>query len=143
VARFKDIERAGLALPGVVLHPHMGQPSLRANGRMFALWWEPDKTAILKLEREHQHMLFEVRPDVFAPCKVGTGTWSYVDVAKLETGEIEALVREAWMQVMPKKARAALTSSAAEPPSPSRRSRAAAPTDTGSSPSSRARRRRR
>lgn len=99
MARYADLRRFGLALPEVVLHPHMGQPSLRARGRMFVLWWEPDKTTIMKLDREHQHMLFEVRPDTFTPCKVGTGLWSYVRIEKLTKPELQALVREAWSQV--------------------------------------------
>ncbi len=107
MARFSDIARFGLVLPGVVLHPHRGQPSLRARGKMFALWWEPDKTTIMKLEREHQLVLFDIRPEVFTPCKVGTGTWSYVDIAKLTRDELRALVVEAWSQVVPKKIRRA------------------------------------
>lgn len=99
MASYTDLRRFGLALPDVALHPHLGQPSLRARGKMFVLWWEPDETTIMKLDREHQHMLFEVRPDTFAPCKVGTGAWSYVDIAKLDRDEMKALLREAWSQV--------------------------------------------
>ena len=102
MASFAELKRFGLALPGVEEYRHLGQPALRANARMFALWWPPEKTTIMKLEREHQHMLFEVRPEVFAPCKVGTGTWSYVDIGKLTPRELKALVTEAWMQVASK-----------------------------------------
>lgn len=139
MAGFSDIERFGLELPEVVLHPHLGQPSLRARGRMFALWWPPDAVAILKLEREHQRMLFEVRPDVFTPCKVGTGTWSYVEISKLSRDELRALLVEAWSQVMPKQVTSTV---AASPPRP-RRSTAAARTGARPGPSSRAPRRRR
>lgn len=104
MATFAELRRFGLALPGVTEHLHMReQPSLRAGGKMFALWWEPNKTAIMKLERAHQHMLFEVRPKVFTPCKVGTGTWSYVDIAKLTRAELKTFVIEAWSQVVSKK----------------------------------------
>lgn len=102
------------------------QPSLRANDRMFALWWQPNRTAILKLEREHQQMLFEVSPEIFTPCKVGTGMWSYVDIGKLTTAQLKALVTEAWSQVVSKKMRKALTSSAAVSPQRPRRPKAAA-----------------
>lgn len=103
MATFADLKRAGLALPGVEFHRHLGQPALRANKKMFALWWPPDKATILKLERHHQTMLFDVRPNVFAPCKVGTGIWSYVNIAKLDRAELMAFVAEAWTQVVPKK----------------------------------------
>ena len=127
MATFAALKRYGLTLPGVSEHLHMhDQPSLRARGKMFALWWEPENTAILKLDREHQHMLFEVRPEVFSPCSVGTGMWSYVDIAKLDDKELHGLVIEAWSQVVPKKMRDALTSSAAVSPQHPCRSKAAA-----------------
>jgi hypothetical protein len=57
MATFAQLRRFGLELPGVNEHPHMGQPSLRANGKMFALWWEPNRTTIMKRDRDHQDML--------------------------------------------------------------------------------------
>ena len=127
MATFAQLKRFGRTLPGVTEHLHMrDQPSLRANGKMFALWWKPENTTILKLDREHQHMLFEVRPDVFTPCKVGTGTWSYVDIAKLTDKELQSLVTEAWSQVATKKMRERVTSTAAVSRPRRRRSRVAA-----------------
>src|ERR1700744_4977748 len=123
MATYAALKRFGLALPGVSEYMHMrDQPTLRANGKMFALWWKPENTTILKLDREHQHMLFEVRPDVFTPCKVGTGTWSYVDIAKLSDKDLRWLVIEAWSQVASRKMREAFTSSAAVSPPRRRRS---------------------
>lgn len=143
MATFAELRRFGLALPDAIEHPHMGQPSLRVCGKMFALWWEPSKTTIMKLEREHQMMLFEVRPKVFAPCKVGTGMWSYVDISKLTGAELNALVAEAWSQVVPKKLRGAAISTSAIAPQRSRRSRPAGPKDIEFSPSFPSPRRRR
>ena len=113
MATFAELKRFGLALPGTESFEHLGQPALRANKRMFALWWAPDKTAILKLERHHQYMLFEVRPKVFTPCKVGTGTWAYVNLARLDRAELKVLVTEAWAQVVPKKISRAYSATAA------------------------------
>jgi hypothetical protein len=103
MATFAELRRFGLSLPGVREHLHMGQPSLRAHGKMFVLSWPPEKTTIMKLERHHQDMLFEVRPEIFTPCKVGTGRWSYVKISALDSAELRALVVEAWAQVVPKK----------------------------------------
>lgn len=59
---------------------------------------------ILKLDRDHQQFLFEVRPDTFQPCRVGTGgVWSYVTLEDLDADEVADLVREAWAMVVPKK----------------------------------------
>ena len=75
MATFAELRRFGLALPGVIEHPHMGQPS------------------------------FDVSPEIFTPCPVGTGMWSYVDIGKLNDKELQGLIIEAWSQVTTKRAR--------------------------------------
>jgi hypothetical protein len=108
MASFADLKRFGLALPGAEFFRLRDQPALRVHGRIFALWWEPDRTTILKLDRDHQTMLFEVRPKIFSPCRVGArGVWSYVEIAKLDRAELKDLVAEAWSQVAAKKIRRA------------------------------------
>ena len=104
MATFDDLRRFGLALPEAVEVDYHGEPWLVVRKKTFALWSASARRAIMKLDREHQHMLFDIRPDTFTPCKVGTGgVWSYVDVAKLTRKEVEALTLEAWTQVVPKK----------------------------------------
>jgi hypothetical protein len=61
-----------------------------------------DRT-ILKLDKTHQEFLFEVRPQVFRKCRVGTGYWSYVDLGGLDDAELAGLVLEAWASIVPKK----------------------------------------
>ena len=58
---------------------------------------------ILKLERQHQEFLFEVRPDTFSKCPVATSYWSYVELDRLDDAELADLVLEAWSQIVPKK----------------------------------------
>jgi hypothetical protein len=58
---------------------------------------------ILKLDRGHQELLFEIRPDTFSKCPVATVYWSYVEIAHLDEAELAALVLEAWSQIVPKK----------------------------------------
>lgn len=142
MARFADLRRYGLALPEVVEHPHMEQPCLRARGKMFALWSEENRTTIMKLDRAHQDMLFEVSREIFTPCPVGTGMWSYVDISKLKSAELKSLVTEAWSQVVPKKMRGAISTSAVAP-RPERPSKAAAATHIAASAPSPSRRRKR
>ncbi len=104
MASFDDLRRFALTLPEAVEVEYRGAPWLVVRKKTFALWSAADKRAIMKLDREHQHMLFDLRPDTFAPCEVGTGgVWSYVHVSKLTAKEIEALTVEAWTQVVPKK----------------------------------------
>jgi hypothetical protein len=62
-----------------------------------------DGRVILKLDRGHQELLFEIRPETFAKCPVATVYWSYVEIAHLDEAELADLVREAWSQIVPKK----------------------------------------
>ena len=59
--------------------------------------------AILKLDKPHQELLFEVRPETFSKCKVATNYWSYVELGHLDAGELADLVLEAWCNIVPKK----------------------------------------
>jgi hypothetical protein len=98
---FACVRRAALRLPEVEEADHRGGPAFRVRRRTFALWWAEGARTILKLERGHQMLLFEVRPEIFEPCPVGTGVWSFVDLPALDDAEVEALVREAWATVAP------------------------------------------
>jgi hypothetical protein len=74
--------------------------------KTFALHW--NDRVILKLDKAHQELLFEIRPETFSKCKVATSYWSYVELERLEDEELAHLVREAWSQVVPKKVSRAL-----------------------------------
>jgi hypothetical protein len=69
--------------------------------KTFALHWRG--RTILKLDKAHQELLFEIRPETFEKCRVGTGYWSYVELDNLDEVELAALVREAWTSIVPKK----------------------------------------
>ena len=103
MASFEDLRRVALTLPGAYEDDHRGAPALRVNNRKFALDWAQVGRTILKLEPSHQTFLFEVRPEVFEPCKVGSVNWSFVDLKALDLEELEALVIEAWSTVVPRK----------------------------------------
>ena len=59
--------------------------------------------ALLKLDKPHQELLFEVRPETFSKCKVATNYWSYVELGHLDEAELASLVLEAWCNIVPKK----------------------------------------
>lgn len=62
-----------------------------------------DGRVILKLDKGHQELLFEIRPETFSKCPVATVYWSYVEIAHLDEAELADLVLEAWSQIVPKK----------------------------------------
>jgi hypothetical protein len=88
-------------MPGAVEIDWKGQPFFNVGSKTFALGWR-DRT-ILKLDKGHQHFLFEVRPETFQKFPMGPSFWSYVELAHIDGDELRDLVHEAWSQVVPKK----------------------------------------
>jgi hypothetical protein len=102
MSTFDRVRWKALSLPRVEEGVHRGGPAFRLGGKTFALWWAEGARTIIKLRRDHQDFLFEVRPDAFQPCRVGVGVWSYVDLALLDDAEVDNLVHEAWTTVAPR-----------------------------------------
>jgi hypothetical protein len=101
MADLEDLRRLALVLPGAHEVTYKGDPWFNVGKKTFALY-QRDR-AILKLERGHQELLFEVRPETFQKCPVATSYWSYVELAHLDGDELSSLVREAWSTIVPKK----------------------------------------
>jgi hypothetical protein len=80
---------------------YKGDPWFNVGKKTFALHWRG--RTILKLDKEHQAFLFEVRPETFSKCRVGTGYWSFVELDRLEDAELADLVLEAWSSIVPKR----------------------------------------
>jgi hypothetical protein len=103
MAAFAHLKRVALTLPLVVEVDHFGGPSFTAKGKTFALWAAQSKRTILKLPQERQLILFDMWPETFAPCRVATVNWSYVELKNLNVKEVEAYTVEAWATVAPKR----------------------------------------
>ncbi|MGA0607314.1 MmcQ/YjbR family DNA-binding protein [Phenylobacterium sp. VNQ135] len=88
-------------MPGAHEVTYKGQPWFNVGKKTFALM--SDERAILRLERGHQELLFEIRPETFQKCPVATVHWAYVALSHLEEVELADLVREAWAGIVPKK----------------------------------------
>ena len=101
MASLEDVRRLALALPGAWETEWRGEPWFQVGRKSFVL--RSKDRFIFKLDREHQHFLFEVRPETFRPCKVGTGVWSYVILEDIDEAELADLVLEAWSTIVPKK----------------------------------------
>jgi hypothetical protein len=101
MASLDDLRRLSLALPGASEVLYRGDPWFNVGRKTFALF--VNGRAILKLDRDHQEFLFEVRPQTFQKCKVATAYWSFVALGDLDEAELGELVLEAWAQIVPKK----------------------------------------
>lgn len=116
MATLDDLRRLALELPGAHEVTYKGDPWFNVGKKTFALAPGDDAAdgrAILKLDRAHQALLFEIRSETFQPCKVATVHWSYVRLAHIEPAELSALVREAWAAVVPKRVSAPVLAAAA------------------------------
>ena len=101
MATWDDVRAAALPLPGAWENSWYGEPLFQVGSKGFVQTWRG--RVIMKLDRNHQELLFEARPEVFSPYTAGALRWSYVDINALEPDELAELVREAWTMVVPKK----------------------------------------
>jgi len=101
MATLEDLRRLALGMPGAEEVSYKGEPWFNVGRKTFAL--HSNGRAIMKLDRGHQELLFEVRPETFAKCKVATVFWAYVELERLDEAELAELVREAWSQIVPRK----------------------------------------
>jgi hypothetical protein len=101
VATWDDVRAVAQALPGAWENDWRGNPLFQVGRKGFVQTW--NDRVLMKLEKHHQELLFEARPDVFAPYVAGALRWSWVEIEALDADELADLVREAWRQVVPKK----------------------------------------
>jgi hypothetical protein len=113
VATWLDFCAAGLALPGVRETTSMGEPRLKIGRKGLAHLW--GRRVLMKLEHGHQELLFEARPEVFAPFQAGAMRWSWVEIAALDADEVPRLVKEAWTGLVPRRISRAYEDQLAEP----------------------------
>ena len=97
-----SLRRIALSLPETYEQDHFGGPSWRVAKKIFASCSPEKNRATLKLDRDQQMILFEVRPETFSPAVWGALVWTYVELDRIEDDELAELVKLAWRQVAPK-----------------------------------------
>ncbi len=103
MATIEDVRRIALALPGAVELQDHGGNWFNVGKKTFVLFGFPSARWIFKLPKPRQELLFEARPDVFQPFRMGAMFWSYVDVDALDPEELPSLVTDAWTTIVSKK----------------------------------------
>jgi len=101
MADWADIRTAALALPGAREVDWRGETFFQVGSKSFVHGWRGG--VYMKLDKNHQELLFEARPEVFRPMIVGPMRWSRVEIAALDPVELAELVHEAWSMIVPKK----------------------------------------
>ncbi|MDB5476230.1 MAG: hypothetical protein JWP49_1741 [Phenylobacterium sp.] len=101
MADWGDIRAVASGLPGVREVDWKGDRLFAVGAKGFVQTTRG--RVIMKLDKHHQELLFEARPEVFSPFMAGALRWSWVEIAALDAQELGELVREAWTMVVPKK----------------------------------------
>jgi hypothetical protein len=94
-----DVRNIALALEDVSEIDHWGRPGYRTKKRIFAVM-RPDGL-YLHLPEERKQFLFEAAPDVFVKFMWGKTANVIVQIAKISSEELAALIREAWRHAVP------------------------------------------
>ena len=83
----EQARRIALSLPEAEESAHMGHPDFRVRGKIFATLWPDRDRAVVKLERDHQAMLIDAEPAIFAPAAGAWGRkgWTNVNLAQRPT----------------------------------------------------------
>jgi hypothetical protein len=95
---------------------YKGNPWFSVGKKTFAL--AIDGRAILKLDKGHQELLFEIRPETFRKFPVATVHWAEVELDHFDEDELAALVLEAWSQIVPRKISRPVVEAAGRSPPP-------------------------
>ena len=105
-----DVRRIAVALPEVEEKlTWETDVTFRVRDRIFAIGGEGSDRVSIKASLETQAELLEMDPATFArSAYVGRFGWVTVDLARVDPGLLESLVRDAWRRTAPKKLAATL-----------------------------------
>ena len=110
MATFEDVRRISLALPEADEHVTWGTDvNFRVANKMFAIGGEGSDGVSIKASLETQAELLDMDPETFQKSAyVGRFGWVTVDLARVDPGLLESLLRQAWRRTAPKRLAATL-----------------------------------
>ena len=109
-ATFDDVRRIALALPEAEeVMARETEVTFRVRKRIFVMEQDRQSHASLKATPMIQAELVERDPVTFRPAAyVGRFGWVDVDLARIDLGELAALIRQAWRLTAPTRLAASL-----------------------------------
>jgi hypothetical protein len=110
MATFDDVRRISMSLPeaGEVLTWDT-DVTFRVGKKIFAIGGDGSSHVSIKASLDSQSDLVYRDPETFAPAPyVGRYGWINVDLERIDLGELEGLLRQAWRMTAPKKLAASL-----------------------------------
>ena len=101
--KYAVIKRLALALPGAHEEADRLGTWFNIGRKTFVLFSDSAQRWIFKLPHDQLHMLFDTRPETFAPMRSGAMLWAYVRVEDLSPAELRDYITAAWRTIVPKK----------------------------------------
>ena len=104
---FQDVREISLALPEVEEFVTWGTDvNFRIRGKMFVIGGEDATAVSIKASITTQAELLDLDPDTFSKAAyVGRFGWVNVQLARVDRGMLEQLLRDAWRATAPSKLR--------------------------------------
>lgn len=94
------VRKIALSLPDSAEVLHMGSPSFRVRGKIFAQLSEDGQTALVKLSLAEQDARLRAFPDRFwTPTHWGKFGWTHVRIEGTGAAELRSLLEESWQLV--------------------------------------------
>lgn len=106
MATAAQMRKLALSMPEAEEKSHFEQPDFRVRDKIFAGLSRDGKRGNLKLTPEIQSTIISSDGrSAFTPCAGAWGRsgWTYVDLASTDIPTLEALIKEAWRLVAPKR----------------------------------------
>ncbi len=101
--KYAFIKRFALSLPGASEQVDRLGSWFNIGTKSFVLYSAREERWIFKLPHPQLHMLFDARPETFAPMRSGALLWAYVRVENLSAAELRDYFSAAWRTGAPKK----------------------------------------
>jgi hypothetical protein len=105
MASFDDVRRIAMGLPETAEVLTWGTDvTFRIGRKIFAIGGDGASHVSIKASLDSQSDLVYRDPETFAPAPyVGRYGWINVDLERIDLGELESLLRQAWRMTAPKK----------------------------------------
>jgi hypothetical protein len=102
--QIRTIRRLALSLPEAEERETWQVPTFRVRGRIFAMLGDDARELWLKSTHDEQRALVATAPETFfVPPYVGPSGWVGVRFGRVDRGEFEELLTEAWRLTAPKR----------------------------------------
>jgi hypothetical protein len=103
--RASTVRKIALSLPGAEERESWGEATFRVRNKIFVMLADSERQAWVKNARDEQRALVAMDPDTFfVPPYVGPSGWIGVRIARVDRGEMEELLIEAWRLTAAKRA---------------------------------------